>query len=220
MKLIITIDGPAGSGKSTVSRILAKRFGYLYLDTGAMYRAVALQAAREGRSLADRRALRRLCMGLDLQFRSENGENRLFLSGEDISEAIRSPEMDRLSSTLSAYKEVRKIMTKIQRRLGSEGGVVAEGRDMGTIVFPEAEFKFFLTADLEVRAQRRYLERTIRGESVCLENVKKDLIERDQQDTNRVLSPLRPAEDAVTIDSTYLNADEVVDIMLKMIREG
>ena len=220
MKTIVTIDGPAGSGKSTVSRLLAKRLGYLYLDTGAMYRAVALESAREGVNVAGKGALERLCKGLDLQFRLEGGENRLYRGEEDISVAIRSPEMDWLSSTLSALREVRETMTDLQRKLGNKGQVVAEGRDMGTVVFPEAGFKFFLTADLKVRAERRYRERMLRGEPVSLENVERDLMKRDEQDMNRLLSPLHPAEDAVTIDTSRLDPGRVMEIMLRKIGKG
>ena len=218
MKGIITIDGPAGSGKSTAGRLLAKELGYLYLDTGAMYRAVALQSKREGVGPEDKRALERLCGELDLQFRLKGGENRLYLGEEDISEAIRSPEMDWLSSSLSGLREIRGAMTELQRKLGNKGRIVAEGRDMGTVVFPEAEFKFFLTADPNIRAQRRYAERIARGEGVSLENVKTDLMKRDEQDMNRILSPLRPADDAVTVDTSHLDPDEVMGIMLDTIK--
>jgi cytidylate kinase len=218
MKTVITIDGPAGSGKTTVSRLMARKLGYLYLDTGAMYRAVALQAAREGVGPEDRGALRELCSGLDLEIRAVNDDNRLYLGGEDISEAIRSPEMDLLSSTLSAVMEVRKAMTELQRKLGKEGGIVAEGRDMGTVVFPEAGFKFFLTADPKVRAERRFRERLGRGEQVRKEEVEHEMMRRDEQDMTRALAPLRPASDARIIDTTALDPNQVTDVMLEIIR--
>jgi len=218
MKTVITIDGPAGSGKTTVSRLLAKQLHFLYLDTGAMYRAVALKAWREGVGTDDREALGRLCRGLALGFRTEDGDNRVYLGNEDISEAIRSPEMDLLSSTLSALKEVREAMTELQRKLGSAGCVVAEGRDMGTVVFPEAAFKFFLKADPAVRAERRYRERIGRGETVRREEVEKELMKRDEQDMTRVIAPLRPAADAKIIDTSSLDPRQVTDIMLRIIR--
>jgi CMP/dCMP kinase len=220
MRSVIAIDGPAGSGKSTVSRLLAKHLGYFYLDTGAMYRAVALRSAREGLDISDETALKRLCENLDLQFRLKDGENRTYLGNEDVSAAIRSPEMDGLSSRLSALKQVRETMRELQRKLGSEGRVVAEGRDMGTVVFPEAEFKFFLTADLKIRAERRYRERMMRGEPVTLENVEREMIERDEQDMNRIHSPLRPAHDAVPIDTSCLTPEQVMQVMLEKIGKG
>lgn len=220
MKRVITIDGPAGSGKTTVGRLVAKQLGYLYLDTGAMYRAAALQAAREGVGPEEGEALGRLCRSLDLEFRIEDGDNRVYLGGEDISVKIRSPEMDLLSSSLSAVKEVREAMTELQRKLGSEGRLVAEGRDMGTVVFPEATFKFFLTAHAKVRAERRYRERIGRGETVRQEDVKKELTMRDEQDMTRPLAPLRPAADAQVIDTSDLSPDRVTDLMLRIIKRG
>jgi cytidylate kinase len=219
MKTVITIDGPAGSGKTTVSRLIAERLGYRYLDTGAMYRAVALKASREGVDFDDREALGRLCRCLDLEFCKEDGENRVYLEGEDISEAIRSPEMDLLSSTVSALKEIREAMTDLQRKLGSEGCIVAEGRDMGTVVFPGATLKFFLTADPEVRAERRYRERIGRGETVLREAVEEDLLKRDEQDMTRPLAPLRPAADARMIDTSTLDPNQVMDVMLGIMKE-
>jgi len=218
MKTVITIDGPAGSGKTTVSRLVAKNLGYLYLDTGAMYRAVALQAAREGVGPEDREALRELCRSLDLEFRGVNDDSRLYLRGEDISGAIRTPEMDLLSSTLSAFTEVREAMMELQRKLGQEGCIVAEGRDMGTVVFPQARYKFFLTADPEVRAERRFRERIGRGERVRKVEVERELRRRDEQDTTRALAPLRPAPDARIIDTTALDPLEVTKIMLGIVR--
>ncbi|MBU1902344.1 MAG: (d)CMP kinase, partial [Proteobacteria bacterium] len=155
MNHIITIDGPAGSGKSTVSRMLAKRIGYSYLDTGAMYRAVALVAKRKSVDFRDGEGLGRVCRSLDLQFDREEDPPRLLLCGEDISELIRSPELDMLSSKVSAVGEVRQAMTDLQRKMAKGGRFVAEGRDMGTVVFPEANWKFYLTASIEVRAERR-----------------------------------------------------------------
>jgi cytidylate kinase len=172
---IITIDGPVASGKSTVSRLLAKRLDLLYLDTGAMYRAVAFQAKRKGIDIGDQQELRELCQNLDLRFQTDGEGTKLYLGEEDVSLSIRTPEMDLLSSTISAIKEVREAMTGLQRKIGQKGGLVAEGRDMGTIVFPNAEYKFFITASTEVRAERRYKERINRSESVSLEEVEKEL---------------------------------------------
>lgn len=217
MSKIITIDGPAGSGKSTVSRLLAARLGYLYLDTGAMYRAVALQAKRKNVDLKDTDEISRICRNLDLHFKTLGGATRLFLGREDISAAIRSPEMDMLSSAVSAIKEVREAMTVLQRKMAEQGDVVAEGRDMGTVVFPNAECKFFLDADPGVRAGRRYRERQERGESVSRKEVEKELKKRDDQDMTRALAPLVPAKDAVLLDTTTLTVEEVVEKMVKTI---
>jgi len=217
---VIAIDGPAGSGKSTVSRLLAARLGYLYLDTGAMYRAVALQAKRKNIVLKDTEKISKLCMDLDLHFRTLDGATRLFLGAEDISDAIRSPEMDMLSSIISAIKEVRDAMTLLQRKMAEQRGVVAEGRDMGTVVFPDAECKFFIDAEPEVRAGRRYRERLARGEKVSRQEVEKELRKRDDQDRTRALAPLVPAEDAVLLDTTNLTVEELVEIMVRTIQGG
>jgi len=217
---IITIDGPAGSGKSTVSRLLAVRLKLLYLDTGAMYRAVALQAKRERVDLKDREKISRICRDLDLHFETLDGATRLFLGTEDISAAIRSPEMDMLSSAISALKEVREAMTLLQRKMAGHGRVVAEGRDMGTVVFPDADYKFFVNADPGVRAGRRYRERLGRGEPVSLGEVEKELRKRDEQDMTRALAPLVPAKDAVLLDTTTLTVEEVVEKMVGIIERG
>jgi cytidylate kinase len=217
---IITVDGPAGSGKSTVSRVLAARLNLLYLDTGAMYRAVALQTKREGADLKDREKIGRICRDLDLHFNTSDGVTRLFLGSEDISAAIRSPEMDMLSSAVSAIGEVREAMTMLQRKMAGQGRVVAEGRDMGTVVFPDAECKFFLDAVPEVRAGRRYRERVQRGEEVSREEVEKELRTRDDQDRTRALAPLVPAEDAIVLDTTNMTVEQVVEEMVNTIEKG
>jgi cytidylate kinase len=211
MDNIITIDGPGGSGKSTVSRILAGKINFLYLDTGAMYRAVALAAKRDGIDFGDGPGLCGLCKMLDLRFDTNEDPPRLFLDNQDISLAIRGPEMDMLSSEVSAVKEVREAMVSLQRKIAKGAKLVAEGRDMGTVVFPEARCKFFLTASPEIRAERRYRERVDRGESVSRSVVGEELKKRDRQDETRSISPLRPASDAIVIDSTGLGPWEVVE---------
>ena len=220
MNTMITIDGPAGSGKSTVSRMIAKALQFFYLDTGAMYRAVALQAKREGVDYDDKEELKRICKNIDLNFWMDGIHNKLSIGNEDVSLAIRTPEMDMLSSRISAVKEVRDAMKALQRKLGRKGKVVAEGRDMGTVVFPEAAHKFFLTATQEIRAERRFKERQSRGEPISMAEVMKELKDRDNQDTHRDIAPLRPAEDAKIIDSTALNQNEVTEIILKEITNG
>jgi cytidylate kinase len=217
---VITIDGPAGSGKSTVSRLLAGRLRYLYLDTGAMYRAVALQAKRKNVDLKDTEEISRLCRDLDLQFKTMDGATRLFLGAEDISAAIRSPEMDMLSSAISAIKVVREAMTLLQRKMAEQRSVVAEGRDMGTVVFPDAECKFFIDADPGVRAGRRHRERLARGEELSRQEVEKELRKRDDQDMTRALAPLVPAADAIVVDTTNLTVEEVVEKMVRVLEGG
>lgn len=211
MACTITIDGPAGSGKSTVSRGLAHSLHFVYLDTGAMYRAVALAAGQEGIALNDGKRLKALCAALNLRFVSDGHAQKLLLNNVDVSEAIRSPEMDIAASTVSKVKVVREALSELQRQMARGINVVAEGRDMGTVVFPDAAYKFFLTADPEVRVERRFLERRNRGEAVSKDAVREELIKRDDQDQNRALSPLRAAADAVVIDSTALSMEMVLE---------
>jgi len=216
---IVTIDGPAGSGKSTVSRLLAERLGVLYLDTGAMYRAVALQAKRLGMEPDEEKEIGRICRDLDIRFQDDGNGLRILLGDEDVSQAIRTPEMDLWASRVSALGEVRAAMVELQRKIGRAGSLVAEGRDMGTVVFPEADYKFFLTAPLEVRAWRRYKERLERGERVSEEEVLAELEKRDTWDRTRSIAPLRPAADAVIIDTSDWSAVEVVEQVLKNMEE-
>ncbi|MDP6180279.1 MAG: (d)CMP kinase, partial [Desulfatiglandales bacterium] len=211
MKKIIAIDGPSGSGKSTISRLLSKELNLLYLDTGAMYRAVALQAKRMDIDFNDGKKLNELCRNLDLHFKNDGKSTKLYIGKEDISLAIRSPDIDMLSSRISAIKEVREAMTRLQREIGKERRMVAEGRDMGTVVFPDADFKFFVTASSEIRAERRYKERIGRGESISKTEVERALRRRDLQDETRPIAPLRPANDAQLIDTTTLNPNQVVE---------
>lgn len=216
-KLIITIDGPSGSGKSTVSRLLAKRLGIQYLDTGAMYRAAALQAIRKGIDFNDGPRLFDMCMELDLHFKPDGDLQKVFTGNEDITTAIRSPEMDMLSSRISAVKEVRDAMTTLQRKVGLTGGLVAEGRDMGTVVFPDADCKFFVTASIPERAQRRYQERLDRGELISKDKVEEELKKRDEQDMGRSIAPLRPAVNADIIDTTGVSIEKVIEVIVKKI---
>ena len=212
--LLITIDGPAGAGKTTVSRTLADRLGYRYVDTGALYRAVALAALQAGlRSDADH-GLERLCDRLELSFASaEDGSPRLLSDGIDVSDQIRSPEVTLMASAVSARPPVRRGLLRMQRELGRDGGAVFEGRDMGTVVFPGADVKFFLDASPHTRALRRYTEIHAKtGQSLA--EIEAAIRQRDANDRNRELAPLRPAEDAIAVDSTDLTIDEVVEQML------
>ncbi len=214
-KLVITIDGPAGAGKSTVSKMLARRLGYVYVDTGAMYRAVAVLARGAGQANPlDETLLQEICTGLELRFISENGVLRLLANGKDVTEEIRKPEISSLASAVSVIGVVRERLTHIQREMGSRGGVVVEGRDMGTVVFPDAEVKFFLDASPEIRSQRRHLELKVQGEEVTFNEVYEQMLVRDSSDRNRQLAPLRPAADSIVVDSSNLQIEEVVQVML------
>jgi len=211
--LVITIDGPAGAGKTTVSRALADRLGYRYIDTGALYRGVAYEAISKGVSHDDDKGLEGLCADLRLDFiRGEKGL-RLISNGLDITDLIRSPEITKFASAVSARAVVRKSLLNLQRHMGKEKGVVFEGRDMGTVVFPDADIKFFLDASHKTRAFRRYQEIKSKT-SQTLEEVERDMKQRDKNDSSRALAPLKPAEDAKIIDSTGVSASEVVELML------
>lgn len=216
---IITIDGPAGAGKSTVSKLLARRLNYLYLDTGAMYRAVALRAQKEGVDPNDEGALEKLCQRLEISFQEDREGQRIICQGEDVTERIRDPEIGWLASTVSMKRPVREALVRMQRKIGSPGKIIAEGRDTGTVVFPRAKYKFFLSADPQERARRRCRELAARGLAANLKEIEREMKERDEQDSSRQLAPLRPAADARAIDSTGLTPEEVVERMLEIIRE-
>jgi cytidylate kinase len=217
---IFTIDGPSGAGKTTVSRRLAERASLTRLDTGAMYRACALSARRAGIPWSDGARLGRLCADLPIEFRpGEGGGMRVVLSGEDVSEAIRTSEMSMGASEVSVHVPVREAMVALQRKFGERGGVVLEGRDTGTVVFPDAECKFFLDAAAAVRARRRFMEGEGRG-SRSFEEVLRDVLLRDIQDSTREHSPLRMAEGAAYIDTTTLTVEQVVDEMLRRFPPG
>jgi cytidylate kinase len=216
---IIAIDGPSGAGKSTLTRLLSERLGYIHIDTGAMFRAVALAAKRGGVSVADGDALALLCRGLEISFVRSGLGCRVVMNGEDVSEAIRAPDISLLTSTVSALKGVRECLLERQREMGRSGGVVLEGRDIGTVVFPDAEVKFFLTASIAERGRRRYMELLEKGEDVTLEGTIAAVAQRDEQDEQREHAPLKRATDAIDIDSSGLSIEEVLFLMEKKIRE-
>ncbi|HKE17209.1 MAG TPA: (d)CMP kinase [Kofleriaceae bacterium] len=217
--IVVAIDGPAGAGKSTAARRLAGMVGYRLLDTGALYRTVALLARRRGTSWDDEPALAAIAAGLDVEFRLDDMTNRLFVDGEDLSSAIRTPEVSQGSSIVSALPGVRAALLGLQRRLGGEGGVVAEGRDVGTVVFPSAGAKFFLTASDEVRAQRRQDELRAAGVQADFQSTMSEMQRRDQRDATRQAAPLVCAPDAVVLDSSALTIDEVVKRMFEVVKE-
>ena len=224
--LLITIDGPAGAGKTTVSRSLAKRLDYRYIDTGALYRGVAFEAKSKGLSHDDDVGLENLCMSLDLKFvfaedllrqcASTARGSHLFSNNKNITDQIRNPEISMLASAVSARPVVRRYLLDLQRDMGDGKRVVFEGRDMGTVVFPGADIKFFLDASRKTRALRRYKELSSKT-FLTIEEIEQDINCRDENDRTRSLAPLKPADDAIIIDSTDLSADEVVELMLSHI---
>jgi cytidylate kinase len=215
---IIAIDGPAGAGKSTAARNLAAALGFVYLDTGATFRAVALQALREGVPLDREEALLAMAERCDITFAGERFD-RIFLNGEDVSRSIREPPIALASSQVAVHPRVRALLVHLWRKIAAQGGVILEGRDIGTNVFPDAELKFFLEADQAERASRRLAEREGERIGLTLEGVKQELSLRDETDRRRAHSPLRKADDAVVIDTTHLSPAETLAILLERARE-
>jgi cytidylate kinase len=213
---VVAIDGPTAAGKSTVARGVARRLGLRYVDTGAMYRSVAVAALRRGLNLDDAGAVTRLADGLTILFAAAD---RVLVDGEDVTEAIRTPEASDGASRVSVIPGVRTAMVARQRAMGAEGGVVMEGRDIGTVVFPDADVKVFLQASLDVRARRRHAELLARGQVVDLEEVRRSEAERDRRDQTRSHSPLRPAEGAVVLDTTATTVDDVVEVIVRLVQE-
>ena len=211
-RIIVAIDGPAGAGKSTIARHLARQFGLLNLETGAMYRAFALKALRAGIPLDDAEALKELAAETTISLEPGDEENRVLLDGEDVTGLIRNPTVTEGASSVSVFPAVRAWMVSLQQQLGAQGGVIMEGRDIGTVVFPHAEIKIFLDAAPEVRGQRRFdqLDRQGHTPARAPEEVIRDLHARDERDRNRADSPLKPASDAVLLDSTNMTLDEAV----------
>lgn len=218
--MVIAIDGPSGAGKSSIAKLLASRLGYIYIDSGAMYRAVGWKAKREGIDPADEGRLADLCRRTEVTIGLDGCEPRFYVDSIDVSGEIRTPEMGMMASAVSKSRAVRERLLVLQRELGKNGGVVMDGRDIGTVVFPGAEAKFFLDASAEERGKRRYLELKAKGMAVDLEQITREIRDRDRQDSTRSLAPLRKADDAVLIDSTSLTIDEVLEKMLTEIAKG
>ena len=219
----ITIDGPAASGKSTIGTLIANKIGYMCLDTGIMYRAVAFQALKEGIDIADKEAVERLAERIEIDIlpaSSQDGRQfDVLINGEDHTWDIRTPEVNAVVSEVSVYAGVRRAMTLQQRRIAEKGRIVMIGRDIGTVVLPDAELKIYLDASVEVRAQRRYIEDLSHGKDVCLQDVVESLRHRDEIDSGRAIAPLKAADDAVVIDSDKMTVYEVVEYVMALLEK-
>jgi len=217
-KLIVAIDGPAGAGKSTVAKRLAHELGYTYMDTGAMYRAFAWKVMQDEIDLEDETSLRKILSETKIDLKKDNGQLRVFLDEVDITDRIRTPVLSQMASKVSTLRAVRERMVELQRAMGREGGVVVEGRDIGTIVFPKAEVKIYLDASSQERARRRFEELKAQGKGINLKETLKEMEERDRRDQEREVAPLRKAKDAVVIDSTQLDAEGVMERIMREVR--
>lgn len=218
MSYNIAIDGPAGAGKSTIARKVAKEKGYIYVDTGAMYRAMALYLLENKIDAKDEAAISAECQNADITIKYENGEQQVFLNGKNVNGMIRTEEVGNMASVSSANQDVRKKMVELQHKLAKTSDVVMDGRDIGTCVLPNADVKVYLTASSKERANRRYKELTAKGETCDIDTIEKDIIERDHRDMTREISPLKQAEDAVLIDSSNMTIEEVVKEILNLCR--
>ena len=217
--LVIAIDGPAGAGKTSISKAAAKRLGYTYIDTGALYRGFALKAKNLGIDIQNDDELSDMCNNINLSFQDVGGERRLFLDGVDVSKEIREPDMSMRASDISARPIVRAALLGTQRDLGRDGAVILEGRDIGTVVFPDADIKFYLDAAVDERAKRRLNDYQAAGKSVSLNDLVEEIKQRDQNDSTREHAPLTRTDDAIHIDSTKFSFDEVLDIILDRVHK-
>lgn len=215
--LNIAIDGPSGAGKSTISKMLAKKLGIIYLDTGAMYRAVALYVHRKGVDVNDAKKVVPLLDEIEIEFRGEGDEKKIFLNGEDVSSAIREHAVSKMASDVSKIKEVRLFLVEQQRAIAKKNDIVLDGRDITSFVLPDSKYKFFLTASAEERARRRYEELKAKGSDISYDTILADVNDRDYNDTHRDFAPLVQTEDAVLIDSTNMTTDEVIEVILRYV---
>lgn len=220
MSMNIAIDGPAGAGKSTIAKRLSKKLGFIYVDTGAMYRAMAYYFLQHNIDAKDENAIAAACPDVDVTITYENGEQQVLLNGENVNGVIRNEEVGNMASSTSVYPVVRKKLVELQRQLAKSADVIMDGRDIGTCVLPDAQVKIYLTASSATRAKRRYDELTEKGVSCDLAEIEKDIIDRDYRDMHRETSPLRQAEDAVLVDSSEMNIDEVVDAIYQVYSEA
>lgn len=215
----VAIDGPSGAGKSTVARAAAARLGYVYVDTGAMYRAIGLAVCRKGISGDDTAGIVAVLPEVQLDIRYEDGAQHILLCGEDVSDAIRTPEIAKYASKVSAVPEVRQFLLETQRDMAKNGNILMDGRDIGTVILPDAPVKIFLTASAEARAQRRYLELHEKGQSITFDEVLHDIQQRDEQDMTRAVAPLKQAADAVLLDTSDISLEQSIEAVLRIIRE-
>ena len=220
MSMNIAIDGPAGAGKSTIAKRVAKELSFVYVDTGAMYRAMAYYFLQHNIDAKDENAIAAACPDVDVTITYENGEQQVLLNGENVNGVIRNEEVGNMASSTSVYPVVRKKLVELQRQLAKSADVIMDGRDIGTCVLPDAQVKIYLTASSATRAKRRYDELTEKGVSCDLAEIEKDIIDRDYRDMHRETSPLRQAEDAVLVDSLEMNIDEVVDAIYQVYSEA
>ncbi len=215
----VAIDGPAGAGKSTVARAAAKELGYIYVDTGALYRAVGVCALRLGVATDDAAAVEGILGSVKVELKFTNGEQQVFLNGENVSSEIRTPEASMAASNVSAIPAVRAFLFDLQKNIAAENDCIMDGRDIGTVVLPDAQVKIFLTASPEIRARRRYDELTAKGQQVEYDDVLDDLIKRDYNDSHREVAPLRPADDSVTVDTSGLSLEQSIERVIQAVRE-
>lgn len=218
-KIVVAIDGPAASGKSTTAKLVARNLGYLHLDTGAMYRAITLRVLEEKVPVEAEQRIREIAEQSSIRLESVNGTQRVYLNDRDVTQKIRTPNVTRTVSTVSSYQAVRDVLVREQRRIAADGGVVLEGRDIGTVVLPDAELKIFMVANVAERARRRKKDLTLAGIDMDESELVKDIIERDKKDSTRAASPLKKAEDAVELDTSNMTVEQQVDFIVQRAKE-